>query len=127
MAKTKTPKNEGSAINRACGLILSISRTRRLLKRNSTLRRLSPKATVMAAAFSEYIVRDLITAAKTELKPTQTFIRPRHLMAALRGNKELAHLLGSGSFPSSGVLPSRLHPLQLSKRQRRALAKKEGK
>lgn len=114
----KTKKKPQSSTAKA-GLTLSVSRTRRWLKKGKYSKRTSSCAGVYLAAVLEYLASEV-----WEISGDATFdnkkkmITPRFMTLAIRNDHELNKLLAQVTIAQGGVLPG-IHPeLQMKRRSK---------
>lgn len=101
--------------NRA-GLVISVSRVHRYMKKGRYARRTSIAASVYMSAVIEYLVAEVNelsgNAAKANKRKT---ITPRHIMLGVRNDAELNELLKHVHISHGGVLPC-IHPALLKRK-----------
>ncbi|CAH8603400.1 unnamed protein product [Heterobilharzia americana] len=101
--------------NRA-GLVISVSRVHRYMKKGRYARRTSIAASVYMSAVIEYLVAEVNelsgNAAKANKRKT---ITPRHIMLGVRNDSELNELLKHVHISHGGVLPC-IHPALLKRK-----------
>lgn len=102
----KAPGKSSSRSEKA-GLQFPVGRTARFIREGHYAHRTGVGASVYLAAVLEYLTAELLELAGNvarDLKKTR--IVPRHLALAIRGDEELANLLGHVTIASGGVPPS---------------------
>eukprot|EP01054_Gregarina_sp_Poly1_P011022 Gregarina_sp_Poly_1__11021@NODE_879_length_5888_cov_545_981446_g629_i0_p6_GENE_NODE_879_length_5888_cov_545_981446_g629_i0NODE_879_length_5888_cov_545_981446_g629_i0_p6_ORF_typecomplete_len135_score25_97Histone/PF00125_24/3_9e21Histone_H2A_C/PF16211_5/3_5e11CBFD_NFYB_HMF/PF00808_23/0_0072IMS_C/PF11799_8/0_063_NODE_879_length_5888_cov_545_981446_g629_i052835687 len=89
------------------GLQFPVGRTNRLIREGHYAHRIGVNASVYLAAVLEYLAAELLELAGNVAKDLKkNRIIPRHLALAIRGDEELAHLLGHVTIRAGGVPPS---------------------
>lgn len=102
-------KSTGKSTSRSdkAGLQFPVGRTARLIREGHYAHRVGVGASVYLAAVLEYLAAELLELAGNVAKDLKkTRIIPRHLALAIRGDEELANLLGHVTIASGGVPPS---------------------
>ncbi|KAM6290381.1 histone H2A, orphon-like [Porphyrio hochstetteri] len=135
VSEAKAKKSRTSRSSRA-GLLFSISRVDRMLRRGHFAERIGAKAPVFLAAVLQWVTRETVdVAGKIAKKSKQHCISPSHLQGAMQKCSVLRHLLRGdvlGCVSSAGpqrprvASPSKKKMTKSKKRcptQRRALAR----
>ncbi|XP_077545784.1 histone H2A-like [Haemaphysalis longicornis] len=108
------------------GLVLSVPRVRRGLRRSLLRRRISPTAAVYLAATLEYLVAEMLyLSGKCAKDNSKRRIRPRDLALAIGMDAELSPLMRGVILPGGGVVPqiqSALLPSKTPQRKELPLA-----
>ena len=93
------------------GLQFPVGRMHRLLKTSISQDRVGAMAAIYTAAILEYLtaeVLELAGYAAQKMKKKKKIISPRHIMLAIRGDKELDTLV-KATIPQGGIIPH-IHP-----------------
>lgn len=118
----KTVGVKGSSRSSRAGLTFPVGRTARLIKEGHYAQRVGAGASVFTAAVLEYLAVELLELAGTVCKDlNKTRIVPRHLALAIRGDEELATLLGNVTIAAGGV-PSSINESLMPKKSGKAKA-----
>eukprot|EP01056_Protomagalhaensia_sp_Gyna25_P001112 Protomagalhaensia_sp_Gyna_25__1111@NODE_1542_length_1753_cov_1305_731622_g1251_i0_p2_GENE_NODE_1542_length_1753_cov_1305_731622_g1251_i0NODE_1542_length_1753_cov_1305_731622_g1251_i0_p2_ORF_typecomplete_len138_score31_02Histone/PF00125_24/4_2e19Histone_H2A_C/PF16211_5/3_5e12CBFD_NFYB_HMF/PF00808_23/0_066IMS_C/PF11799_8/0_098_NODE_1542_length_1753_cov_1305_731622_g1251_i012071620 len=89
------------------GLQFPVGRTARLIREGHYAQRVGVTASVYLAAVLEYLAAELLELAGNVAKDlSKTRVVPRHLALAIKGDEELARLLGHVTIRAGGVPPS---------------------
>ncbi|NXD42647.1 H2A protein, partial [Copsychus sechellarum] len=123
-AKPK-PKPKAKARSRSAraGLVFSVGRCERQLRKGNYAERLGSTAAVFMAAVLEYLTAEILELAGNAARHYKKHrVTPRHIQLALRHDEELNKLCNGVIIPGGGVV-SGVHPALLPKKT----GKKRGK
>ena len=90
------------------GLKLPIARVGSLLKKGSNMKAMNKDAKIYGTALTEYLLGEIVDSAArvAHNDHRKKRVTPRHLMLAVKGDKELNRLIGTAThFLESGVVP----------------------
>jgi histone H2A len=103
-------EGDGKAPSRSfrAGLTFPVGRLHRMLKEGTGQGyRVGSGSPVYTAAVLEYLCAEILELAGNQARDNQRArIVPRHILLAIRNDKELASLLSDVTIPDGGVLPS---------------------
>nr|XP_010924013.1 histone H2A-IV-like [Elaeis guineensis] len=106
------PSKKGKSRSSKAGLIFSVGRISRFLKKGKYEDRVSAGAPVFLAAVLEYLTSEVLDLAGCAARDNnRTRISPRHIQLAVRNDEELRRLLGTVTIASGGVAPNIHQPL----------------
>lgn len=116
--KDRKKRSKGSSRAAKAGLVLSVARADRCLRKCATTKRVSGGAAVYLAGVLEYLTAELLElAGDAAHSNNKSRITPRFITLAARNDAELSRLLDKTAIASGGVLPN----------VRQELLKKKGK
>ncbi|EMP24418.1 Histone H2A type 2-B [Chelonia mydas] len=88
------------------GLLFSVSRIDRLLRKGQFADRIGAGAPVYMAAVLQYLTHEIVDiAGEVAARSKKRRISPRHLQLAIHSDSELKKLLGGVTISQGGVLP----------------------
>ena len=115
-------KSKPQTLSRRCKLTWPVAGTRRLMRQNSTARRVSVAAAVYMTAGIETVMREIIESAAGASKD-KSRISARTIMLAIHDDEELKRLLPNVHVCHGGVYPSKRQELKNApKRAKKAKA-----
>ena len=119
----KGGKVKGKAISRSkrAGLVLSVARILRILRKGRYAAHIAVGASIYLAAVLEYLVADLLEISGNVARDNKKLrIMPRHLLLAIRNDEEFNKLLSTVTIPHGGVFPH-VEPVLVQKKIKNAL------
>lgn len=97
---------KGRSRSSRAGLLFPIGRIHRLLKRGKFSERVGAHASAYLTAAIEYLAAEILELAGNVAKDCSKIrITPRHLLFAIRNDRDLNKLLHNVIIPQGGVLP----------------------
>nr|XP_053654299.1 histone H2A-beta, sperm-like [Cherax quadricarinatus] len=103
------------------GLQFPVARVHRYLKSAYLAPHVSVLASVYLAGILEYLSAEVLELAGDVVRNTKTTrINPRHILLAVRGDKEINSLFSNVTIPEGGVVPQ-IHSALLSKKSQNSL------
>uniref|UniRef100_A0A8C8S665 Histone H2A n=1 Tax=Pelusios castaneus TaxID=367368 RepID=A0A8C8S665_9SAUR len=88
------------------GLLFSVGRIDRLLRKGQFADRVGAGAPVYMAAVLQYLTHEIVDiAGEVAIRSKKRRISPRHLQLAIHSDSELKKLLGGVTVSQGGVLP----------------------
>ncbi|XP_032657107.1 histone H2A type 1-like [Chelonoidis abingdonii] len=109
------------------GLLFSVSRIDRLLRKGQFADRVGAGAPVYMAAVLQYLTHEIVDiAGEVAARSKKRRISPRHLQLAIHSDSELKKLLGGVTISQGGVLPLNQSVVLTSKKRngRRAIKRR---
>ncbi|GBE61265.1 histone h2a [Babesia ovata] len=106
---TQGRKSASKRMSRAskAGLIFSVGRISRQLKRGRYAGRIGTGAPVYLAAVLEYLCAEILELAGNAARDRKrSRITPREILLAIRGDEELSAFLGGVTLSQGGVTPN---------------------
>ncbi|XP_038243010.1 late histone H2A.2.2-like [Dermochelys coriacea] len=106
--ETSNAKEAKAKITRSsrAGLLFSVSRIDRLLRKGQFADRIGAGAPVYMAAVLQYLTQEIVDiAGEVAARIKKRRISPRHLQLAIHSDSELKKLLGGVTISQGGVLP----------------------
>ncbi|XP_074851147.1 late histone H2A.2.2-like [Carettochelys insculpta] len=106
--ETSNPKVAKAKVTRSsrAGLLFSVSRIDRLLRRGQFADRVGAGAPVYMAAVLQYLTHEIMDiAGEVAARSKKRRISPRHLQLAFHSDSELKKLLGGVTISQGGALP----------------------
>ncbi|XP_067406889.1 late histone H2A.2.2-like [Emydura macquarii macquarii] len=104
-SKAKEAKAKITRSSRA-GLLFSVSRIDRLLRKGQFAGRVGARAPVYMAAVLQYLTYEIVDiAGEVAVRSKKRRISPRHLQLAIHSDLELKKLLGGVTISQGRVLP----------------------
>nr|XP_006136457.2 histone H2A, sperm-like [Pelodiscus sinensis] len=124
-SNTKEAKAKITRSSRA-GLLFSVSRIDRLLRKGQFADRIGAGAPVYMAAVLQYLTHEIMDiAGEVAARSKKRRISPRHLQLAIHSDSEFKKLLGGVIISQGGVLPlNQAVPLPSKKRNGRRSIKR---
>lgn len=105
-------------------LIFPVGRIHRFMRDRRVGGRISSEAAVSLAAFTEYVVAEVILAAGDRIGKKKRIL-PKHITIGIQNDDELRAYFAGGIIPGGGVLPKEIPKELLSKAQRKRLEQKK--
>lgn len=106
VARKTTGTGKNVSRSEKAGLQFPVGRTARFIREGHYAHRTGVGASLYLAAVLEYLTAELLELAGNVAKDLNKLrIIPRHLALAIRGDEELAQLLGHVTIASGGVPP----------------------
>lgn len=119
MAKVKSKVIKSKSRSSRAGLLFSVGRVHRMLKKGRYADRVGAGAPVYLAAVLEYLVAEVLELAGIAARDNKKVrITPRHLQLAIRSDEELNNLLSHVTIAQGGVLP-KIHAVLLPRNSRK--------
>ncbi|KAL7633638.1 UNVERIFIED_CONTAM: hypothetical protein RMT77_016171 [Armadillidium vulgare] len=109
-------KKERKTLSARSGLVLSVSRTLRYLKKGKYAKHVRVGAAIYTAAAIEYLIAEMLElAGKAALHNKKKIITGRHILLAVKSDEEIDSLLSHVTIPQGGV-PPHIEPVLLPKK-----------
>jgi histone H2A len=105
-------KRPGKTKSFRAGLTFPVGRFMRLIKKEGSMKRVSPDAAVAMAGALEYLCEELVNVGDIMIKDKR--IKPRHIALKTYGDADLSKFFGTNSIAAGGVLPN-IHAVLLPK------------
>lgn len=131
-AQADTKKTNAKRCKRSekAGLVFPISRVSKIMRKQTAAKRITADSQIFVTGAAEYIAAEVIEAAISEAinasngkKNKVKTIKPRHILLAIRNDKELDSFFRNIHVADGGVVPY-INPVLLKKKDGKKKAKK---
>jgi histone H3/H4 len=118
--KRKGGGKKATSRSAKAGIVFPVGRVHKYLKRGRYASRIGAGAPVFLAAVMEYMVAEVLELAGNACRDNKLKrVTPRHLVLAVRNDKELNTFLGGVTIAAGGVLPN-IHTVLLPKKGKKS-------